>query len=113
MQIVIVEPRGFETSGRSNAAILPIHPAYSDPSMAGHRVREFLNDDNLKLPGDPKKAAIRIVEFVNAGKKGADLPFRWMIGNDCIESVRSKIASLTEDADKSMTWSEGLQHDSA
>lgn len=81
--------------------------------MVGHLIRNFLNDDNTKLPGDPKKAAVRIVEFVDAGKKGTDLPFRWMMGNDCIESVRSKIASLTEDADKSATWSEGLQLDSA
>lgn len=80
--------------------------------MAGYFVLNFFNDDNLKLPGDPKKAAVRIAEFVDAEKKGEDLPFRWMMGNDCIASIRMKIASLTDSADKSEKWSDDLQLDS-
>lgn len=80
--------------------------------MAGHFVRKFLDDTSLKLPGDPTKAAVRIVEFVDAGKKGEDLPFRWMMGKDCTASVRAKITSLTDSADKSEKWSDDLQLDS-
>ncbi len=76
-------------------------------------VRKFLDDMSMKLPGDPTKAAVRIVEFVDAGNEGEDLPFRWMMGKDCIASVRTKIASLTDSADKSEKWSDDLQLGSA
>lgn len=94
----------------------PVPPAYAaNPNLIVHGARARLEDTSNRWPGDPQKAVKRIVEFASAKFK-ADagdkaLPFRWAMGKDAIARVKQKIDSVSEDIEKSASWSEDLAFD--
>ena len=70
--------------------------------------------NEASIGGDPVKAVVRVVEFVDAienSTKDESVPFRWMMGMDCIQSLKPQFTSLNEDVVKSEKWSVNLTRD--
>ena len=60
--------------------------------------------DRLVIPGDARKAAVKIYELASMEKP----PARLFLGRLAIESTRRMIKELQENLDSYEAWSEGL-----
>lgn len=95
IKVMVVEPGAFRTdfSGRSLTQSGKMIDDYME--TAGKRRIGVEKVDGTQ-PGDPYKAAQRIMEIVKAG----DIPFRLVLGKDAVEvaeeSLRQRTAELEE-----------------
>ncbi|KAI0790751.1 hypothetical protein C8Q75DRAFT_806139 [Abortiporus biennis] len=104
IKITLMEVGDFRTSIFDTAETYPVHPAYTKPSLSGHKVREWLNTVPESLQGDPVKAAQQIYRVANL----PDPPIRLAIGKDAIESIRKSVNAMLDELDKYEDWSEDL-----
>jgi len=55
MQISLIELGPFRTQGVQNMVVQPVHPAYTNPTLAAHGLRKQLEQPE-KINGDTDKA---------------------------------------------------------
>lgn len=84
---------------------MPQHPAYTYEGSLTSMARQWL--ETTTLPGDIRKAARAIHEISD----DEDVPLRVVLGEDAIESVLRKSASLKEGVEKSRHYSSDLKTD--
>lgn len=93
VKVLIVEPGAFRT-GFSGGALVQSHKMPEYEETAG-RTRQMITGMDGTQPGDPAKAARAIVEALDA----EDIPLRLPLGDDAVEGIRGKLASVGEDLD--------------
>ena len=96
-KVTIVEPGGFRTDfAGSSTQLSEGHPEYD--ATVGTTAR-FQRDYNGKQPGDPKKAALAIVQVTQEQKP----PLRLLLGSDAYKRAeKNDLARLAE----AKTWKE-------
>jgi len=94
IRVLIVEPGAFRTSLFGGAfRMLPEIEAYA-PSVGP--TRDYVTTSAGKQEGDPAKAARAIIDAVNAGAPTLRLP----LGADAVTLIRSKLASMAAEVDR-------------
>jgi NAD(P)-dependent dehydrogenase (short-subunit alcohol dehydrogenase family) len=94
LRVLIVEPGAFRTSLFGGAfRMLPELEAYA-PSVGP--TRGYVTSSAGKQEGDPAKAARAIVDAVNADAPTLRLP----LGADAVTLIRSKLASMSAEVDR-------------
>jgi NAD(P)-dependent dehydrogenase (short-subunit alcohol dehydrogenase family) len=94
IRVLIVEPGAFRTSLFGGAfRMLPEIEAYA-PSVGP--TRDYVSTSAGKQEGDPAKAARAIIDAVNAGAPTLRLP----LGADAVTLIRSKLASMAAEVDR-------------
>lgn len=94
VRVLIVEPGAFRTSLFGGAfRMLPELEAYA-PSVGP--TRAYVTTSAGKQEGDPAKAARAIIDAVNAGAHALRLP----LGADAVTLIRSKLASMAAEVDR-------------
>jgi hypothetical protein len=87
---------------------VPVHPAYTNPSLITSIIRNYMSD--AVLPGDVDKVTKVIYQlFADGGNDG--LPLRIPLGKDAIQALRTKVEELTTEVDKVEKYSDDLVHD--
>jgi NAD(P)-dependent dehydrogenase (short-subunit alcohol dehydrogenase family) len=102
IKICILELGAFRTGIYTNSPTMPQHHAYTDPTHIMSVLRKLM--PSLVIDGDTDKATKMIYELVCRG----DLPLRLPLGKDALEATRSKVNSLTAEADAYAKYSDDL-----
>ncbi|WP_336697733.1 SDR family NAD(P)-dependent oxidoreductase [Curtobacterium sp. USHLN213] len=92
----VVEPGDFRTDfldGRSLTASAPMS-AYNDTVVG--QMRQLPTSANHQQPGDPAKAADRIIDAVDSGT----FPERLFVGSDVLDVVTSKIDRVRTEVER-------------
>jgi hypothetical protein len=84
---------------------VPVHPAYTSPSLITSVIRKIVPE--AVLPGDADKVIYDL--FSDGGDEG--LPLRIPLGKDSIEALRKKVGEPTTGVDKVKKYSDDLLHD--
>lgn len=100
IKVMVVEPGAFRTdfSGRS---LTQSARAISDYDETAGKRRIGADKTHGTQPGDPYRAAQRIMETVDAG----DVPFRLVLGRDAVEVVEASLQQRTAELEKWKTVS--------
>lgn len=100
IKVMVVEPGAFRTdfSGRSLTQSVR---AISDYDETAGKRRIGADKTHGTQPGDPYRAAQRIMETVDAG----DVPFRLVLGRDAVEVVEASLQQRTAELEKWKTVS--------
>lgn len=105
MKVHILEIGSYRTAGTDSIVKLPVHPAYTEPSLVTQMVRSRI--ETTVSNGDPAKAA-RIIEQLT---RESNLPLRIPVGKDSIGYLRTKVATLTKSAHDTEKYSASLTFD--
>lgn len=100
IKVMVVEPGAFRTdfSGRS---LTQSARAISDYDETAGKRRIGADKTHGTQPGDPYRAAQRIMEIVDAG----DIPFRLVLGRDAVEVVEASLQQRAAELEKWKTAS--------
>ncbi len=95
IKVMVVEPGAFRTdfAGRSLTQSAKMIHDY-DETAGRRRIGE--DHTHGTQPGDPYRAAQRIMETVDAG----DIPFRLILGRDAVEVVEASLQQRTAELEK-------------
>jgi NAD(P)-dependent dehydrogenase (short-subunit alcohol dehydrogenase family) len=97
VHVLLVEPGAFRTSlFGSRFRHLPELDAYAG-TVGG--LRTWVKATDGSQPGDPKKAAVAIVDAVHS----PSMPLRLPLGADAVSGIREKLAFIAADVDRSET----------
>jgi len=98
IRVLVVEPGAFRTALFGSAfRRMPTIDAYATTVGA---TRAWTSATAGAQVGDPVKAASAIVGEVSRPESGADLPFRLPLGGDAVDSIRTKLATVARDVDR-------------
>lgn len=101
IKVTIIEPGYFRTQllqpGNSQAST-PIEDYAASAGLA----RKFLESYNGKQPGDPKKAAERIVDIVtgSGSAQGREIPVRVALGTDAYGYIKGVLEQSAKDLEE-------------
>ena len=106
---------GFQTNAVAVGMVkLPSHPAYTDPSLPSSILRTALlastqkeQDPRFPVLGDPAKA---VRELYRLSELQAP-PLRLVLGKDCLDICREKMAAVLKDVEDYASWSKDLERD--
>lgn len=94
VHVLLVEPGAFRTSlFGSRFRHLPELAAYAETVGA---IRTWVKATDGSQPGDPKKAALAIVDVV----RSPSMPLRLPLGADAVAGIREKLAFVAADVDR-------------
>lgn len=99
IKATVIEPGYFRTAflneGGGNRKIVsnPLEAEYKGTRV--EQTRNALNNYNNKQPGDVVKGARVIVDVLtgSGSAAGKEFPIRVMLGRDCMDGIRAKMAS--------------------
>jgi NAD(P)-dependent dehydrogenase (short-subunit alcohol dehydrogenase family) len=96
IHITIVEPGAFRTdwAGRS---MVRAERIIEDYAQTTGQTRSWMDKEDGSQAGDPARAAVAMIEVVNA----ANPPLRLVLGADALERIRGKLQSVAQELD---TW---------
>lgn len=105
ISVVVLEPGGFATNARTNAIVLPIHPAYNSDSPSQAFLKLL---GSVPFIGDPHKAADVIYTLADQPSPPLHLPLgsvAWKVITDAAEETLNeaekwKTVSCATDADE-------------
>lgn len=95
IRVLIVEPGAFRTGFAAPNALRPTASRIADYEDTAGATRETLSSSSGTQEGDPAKAAAAVLEVLG----WAEPPLRLALGNDSIDAIRGKLASVTADLD--------------
>ncbi|NMG07730.1 oxidoreductase [Brasilonema sp. UFV-L1] len=89
IKVTIVEPGAFRTDFNGRSLVL------SDTQIADYEpvissFRQWLQDNDGKQPGDPKKAALAMIQAVESDNP----PLRLTLGADAVSAIDAKLESV-------------------
>ncbi|EJT98541.1 NADP-binding protein [Dacryopinax primogenitus] len=99
IRVCLIVSGSFKTRGSQNVITLPPHPAYKDSSSM--LTRQYVSS----APGADVDSAVQIIYDL---VKEPNLPMRFPLGMDGVQSMLGKANALKTDADKYSTWSTSL-----
>lgn len=103
LQITIIQPGEFKTNaGTTSIVTIPAHPAYADPKLASHAIRQHFS--NFVSNGDVNKAVDVIYKLSQLDAP----PLRMTIGKDAIKYAKAQLKKLTEEVEKYENYSDDL-----
>ncbi|CDO72275.1 hypothetical protein BN946_scf184970.g127 [Trametes cinnabarina] len=102
INITLIEPGWFRTAAVSKIRWAPQHPAYSNPDLPANKVRAEWR--GFVSPGDTQKAVE--VFYKIAGLP--DPPLHFPLGQEAIDMIRKKTATLNATITEYESWSEKL-----
>lgn len=107
VRVLIVEPGAFRTElfGPSFRR-MPEMTEYASTSGA---VRAWVTETAGKQAGDPRKAARAIADAVDED----DLPLRLPLGPDAVDNIRTKLAAIARDVDRTEETARATTFDDA
>jgi NAD(P)-dependent dehydrogenase (short-subunit alcohol dehydrogenase family) len=89
IKVLLVEPSGFRTDWAGRSAAESAHEIADYASTAG-ATRRAVRESSGRQPGDPRRAALAIVEAVQS----AHPPLRLLLGRDALLAARAKLDEL-------------------
>jgi NAD(P)-dependent dehydrogenase (short-subunit alcohol dehydrogenase family) len=94
IKVIIIEPGAFRTdfSGRS-LVVSDTQIADYEPVIGQYR--QWVQDIDGQQPGDPKKAALAIIQAVNSENP----PLRLTLGADAVNAIDAKLKSVKAELD--------------
>ena len=108
IRVTIVEPGAFRTEFSGDANMRPSNSIADYEPVVGP-IREYLYGNNGKQPGDPRKAALAMIEVVD----NPEPPLRLMLGADSFGLWEKKRAELESDFTKWRSVGEATAFDGA
>lgn len=100
IRVLLIEPGSFRTDFL-NAFVTPasgISKDYDDTAVT--TVIKTFREKTGQQPGDPTEGVRRIYEVVTGTGLGADVDnLRVILGSDCLQRTRQKIASFSKNLD--------------
>jgi NAD(P)-dependent dehydrogenase (short-subunit alcohol dehydrogenase family) len=101
IKVIIVEPGSFRTDFVTRSLVVcdtQIEDYESTTGQLRQIVRD-VQDVKIKEPGDPKKAALAMIQVVDSDKS----PLRLALGEDAINGINGKLESVKAELD---AWKE-------
>jgi NAD(P)-dependent dehydrogenase (short-subunit alcohol dehydrogenase family) len=95
IKVLIVEPGAFRTGFAAPAAVLAVDERIAAYDATAGAVRDGLPTSHGTQAGDPAKAAAAVLEVL--GWK--EPPLRLALGNDAVDEIRRKLATVNADLD--------------
>lgn len=81
------------------------HPAYTKTTLKGNQFKNQFPDNAFPSGTPPVSAAVNVIYKLTELKNP---PSHLPLGVDAIEAAKKKYAQLLADAEKLVSWSEGL-----
>lgn len=91
IHVTIVEPGAFRTA--FNGKLISPQQAIADYAETSAQMLEWLRQMDGQQPGDPKKAAVAMIEVV----KHPNPPLRLVLGADTLEVIHAKLEAVAAD----------------
>jgi NAD(P)-dependent dehydrogenase (short-subunit alcohol dehydrogenase family) len=91
IHVTIVEPGAFRTA--FNGKLISPQQAIADYAETSAQMLEWLRQMDGQQPGDPKKAAVAMIEAV----KHPNPPLRLVLGADTLEVIHAKLEAVAAD----------------
>lgn len=91
IRVTIVEPGAFRTA--FNGKLISPQQAIDDYAETSAQMLEWLRQMDGQQPGDPKKAAVVMIEAVNHSNP----PLRLVLGADTLEAIHAKLEAVVAD----------------
>lgn len=88
----------------TNGARMPIHPAYTKPTLPTNVMRNWQANGGT-AGADPAQAIIKVYALSLL----PDPPLRLPIGADCVDAFRVKAKEYTETVGKYASWSDSFE----
>lgn len=102
IRVLLVEPGSFRTNflGSFITPAAGLTKEYEGTILED--MLKYFHSSNGKQPGDPVKAADRIIEVINGTGMGVGKEhlLRLPLGPDCLSRARAKVAELSENLDE-------------
>ena len=95
IKVLIVEPGAFRTGFAAPTALRAVESRIGDYDATAGTTRDSLPTSHGSQEGDPAKAAAAVLEVL--GWK--EPPLRLALGNDAVDEIRRKLASVGADLD--------------
>ncbi len=95
VKVLIVEPGILRTDFLEPHSLLTTHDQLEPYQASAGAAREALASNRGKQPGDPRLAALRIIEQVSHGLPDDGLASRLILGSDAARVINAKLALLT------------------
>ncbi|KAF3887274.1 MULTISPECIES: oxidoreductase [Nostocales] len=89
IKVTIVEPGAFRTDFNGRSLVMSDTQLEEYQAIVG-RFRQWLQEVDGKQPGDPKKAALAIIQAV----KSDNPPLRLVLGEDAVSAINGKLDSV-------------------
>ncbi|HEY9664044.1 MAG TPA: SDR family oxidoreductase [Allocoleopsis sp.] len=93
IHVTIVEPGAFRTA--FNGKLISPQQAIDDYAGTSAQMLEWLRQIDGQQPGDPKKAAVAMIQAVNHPNP----PLRLVLGADTLEVIHAKLEAVAADLD--------------
>ncbi|NJM70810.1 MAG: SDR family oxidoreductase [Scytonema sp. RU_4_4] len=95
IKVIIVEPGAFRTDFNGRSLVLSDTQIEDyEPVVGGFR--QWLQDMDGKQPGDPKKAALAMIQAVESDNP----PLRLALGADAVNAIDAKLESVKAELDE-------------
>jgi len=102
IKITLIEPGAFRTDIVSSMPVLPLHPAYTKPTLGGFMVRKYMES------GPPRAEADQAAEVIYGIAELSEPPLYFPLGKDAVAFAKKKAAKLQADVEKFGSLSDGL-----
>jgi short-subunit dehydrogenase len=93
IDITIVEPGAFRTDFLTDKSLKSGEKEIADYKSTAGKMRDYAEEKDGNQPGDPKAAMRVLIQAINEKESSLRLP----LGNDCLERMSQKIASVQQD----------------
>ena len=105
-KITLLEFGGFKSriTEPESSPVLPVHPAYTDPTLAGHVIRGF-RDNASSRGGDTDKATAMLFHKL---ANDPEPSLRVAVGLDSNSAIKQKLKNVEADIVKHESWSDNL-----
>ena len=105
-KITLLEFGGFKSRilEQESSPVLPVHPAYTDPALAGHVMRGFRDNGTYRL-GDTDKATTMLFHKL---ANNPEPSLRVAVGLDSSSGIKQKLKNIEADITKHESWSDDL-----
>ena len=104
-KITLLQFGGFKTriTERDSSPLFPVHPAYTDPTLKGHVLRNAMN--GTYQTGDTDKATAMLFHKL---ANDPEPSLRVAVGLDSNSGIKQKLKSVEADIIKYESWSDSL-----
>jgi NAD(P)-dependent dehydrogenase (short-subunit alcohol dehydrogenase family) len=92
IHVTIVEPGAFQTEFNGKPLLLP-NRTIDDYAATSGQMIQWIRQMDGQQPGDPKKAAVAMIQVVNSPNP----PLRLVLGADALEAIHAKLEAVTVD----------------
>jgi len=104
IKITLIEAGRFATEVAANSAVVPVHPAYSNPYLLGNLIRAFFKDPH-EIPAVDTLEGIKIIYKLTELEQP---PMHFPLGHDALSALKARNRDSSAEVKEYGPWSDVL-----